>query len=88
MGQLSTDAVLAGVWPELDDVAQFGTRLVLEAYGQADTLRDRGGRRYREAVACLERELRAASRDANILGNPRPLALLTRAQLGDGSPQW
>ncbi|WP_210608792.1 hypothetical protein [Streptomyces rhizosphaericus] len=81
MGQLSTDAALAGAWPELEDLDQFGTRRLLTAYEQAETSRESGGRMYRGAVAALERALWAAARDANVRGNPRPLDILTRAQV-------
>jgi hypothetical protein len=36
----------------------------------------------------LEKALCAAARDAQVLGNSRPLDLLTRAQIREGTPEW
>jgi len=85
MGRLTTDATLADVWPELDDLGQFGTRRLLDAYEQAERAGERG-RGYGKAVAQLERALWAAARDAKALGNPRPAELLSRAGVQDEIP--
>lgn len=40
-----------------------------------------------EILQQLEKALWAAALDAKVLGNPRPLGILTRAQLRDGGPE-
>ncbi|WP_329020268.1 hypothetical protein [Streptomyces sp. NBC_01601] len=87
MGRLSTDATLAGAWPELDDLGQYGTRRLLDAYDRADTARQQRQRRYRDAVTELEKALWAAARDARVRGNTRPLDILTHAQVREGTPE-